>query len=124
MLLAVDFHEDFIDEEGITVTSVFPFQALYIFGTELDAPQPDGFVADDDSSLGQEVLDVSVTEIEAIVEPDSVGNDIWWESVAFVCVHSPILPTSVSLLVNTRVKPQGMIQLLTVTVYLTLSHRL
>jgi hypothetical protein len=53
VLFAIDLYEDFINEECVTITAVFPFQALYIFGTELDAPQPDGFVADDDSSLGQ-----------------------------------------------------------------------
>jgi hypothetical protein len=53
VLFAIDLYEDFINEECVAITAVFPFQALYIFGTELDAPQPDGFVADDDSSLGQ-----------------------------------------------------------------------
>jgi hypothetical protein len=32
-----------------------------------------------------------MAQIEAIVKPDGVGNDIGRESVAFVCVHSPIL---------------------------------
>ena len=25
-------------------------------------------------------------------QPDSVGNDIWGESVAFIRIHAPILP--------------------------------
>jgi hypothetical protein len=36
-------------------------------------------------------LDISVAEVKPIVEPDGVGNDIWWEPVSFVCVHGPIL---------------------------------
>ena len=44
---------------------------------------------------------LAVTEIEAIVEPDSVGDDIRRESVAFVSVHALILPTSGSKLVST-----------------------
>jgi hypothetical protein len=31
-----------------------------------------------------------VTEIEAVIEPDGVGNDIWRESVTFVCIHHRI----------------------------------
>ncbi|MFT6288936.1 MAG: hypothetical protein ACJA09_003702 [Alcanivorax sp.] len=58
MLLAVDpmvrlAGEDFINQECVAITAVFPTQALYIFGTELDAPQPDGFVTDRGYSLGQ-----------------------------------------------------------------------
>jgi hypothetical protein len=32
-----------------------------------------------------------VFEAGAILEPDDIGNDIEWETVAFVCVHPPIL---------------------------------
>ena len=38
----------------------------------------------------------AVAEIEAIVEPDGVADDIWWESMAFVSIHSPILSISAS----------------------------
>jgi hypothetical protein len=53
MLLAIDFHKDFIDEEGITVSAM--------------------------------------TEIESIVEPDCVADDVWRESMTLVCIHPPIL---------------------------------
>jgi hypothetical protein len=32
-----------------------------------------------------------VAQVEAIVEPDRLADDIWRESVAFIGVHSPIL---------------------------------
>ena len=35
--------------------------------------------------------DLPVTETKPIVEPAGVGNDIWWESVALIGIHSPIL---------------------------------
>ena len=38
-----------------------------------------------------------MAEIEAIVEPDGIADDIGRESVAFVCVHPPILSISASL---------------------------
>ncbi len=43
-----------------------------------------------------------MAEIEAIIEPDCVTNNVRRESVAFVGIHSPILPISAGLLVSTR----------------------
>jgi hypothetical protein len=54
----------------------------------------DRFAADSDASLGKEIFDIAVAQIEKIVEPDSVGKDIGWESMAFICVHGPRLPIS------------------------------
>jgi hypothetical protein len=68
--------------------------SLHYFGvqsTELDTPEANAFPADSDASFGEKVFDISVAQIEAIVEPDSVADDIWRESVTFVGVHPPIL---------------------------------
>ena len=96
MLFAVDLHEDFIDMEGIAVASVFAFQPASINGTELDAPETDRFSGYSDVSLSQEIFDITVAEIESIIEPDGVGNDIWGEPVTFIGIHRPILPISAS----------------------------
>jgi hypothetical protein len=32
-----------------------------------------------------------VAQIEAVVESDCIGNDIWRESVTFIGIHPPIL---------------------------------
>jgi hypothetical protein len=42
-----------------------------------------------------------VAEIETIVQPDCVADDVRWESMALVCIHEPILSISVSLLGDT-----------------------
>ena len=47
-----------------------------------------------DVSFGQEIFNIAMAEVETKIEPDSIGNDIGRESVAFVCVHEPILPIS------------------------------
>ena len=52
MLLAVDLHKNFIDEEGITIAKVLSLQTPCIFGSEFDTPLPDGFIADSDASFG------------------------------------------------------------------------
>jgi len=47
-----------------------------------------------DAPFGEQILDIPVAEIESVVEPNGVGNDIWRESVAFIGVHTPMLSTS------------------------------
>jgi hypothetical protein len=90
-LLAVYLHEDFVDVEGVTESSVPLLQSTCVFGSELDAPEADRFPSDYDPTLSQEIFDIPVAQVEAIVEPDSVGNDTRRESVAFVGIHRPIL---------------------------------
>jgi hypothetical protein len=96
VLLVVDFDEDFLDVKGITITSIFSFQSAGVNSTEFDAPEADRFAADSDASLGKEIFDIAVAQIETIVEPDGAGNDIEWESMALICVHGPRLPISAS----------------------------
>ena len=45
-------------------------------------------------ALCQEIFDIAVTQIESVVEPDSVGDYVRRESVAFVGIHDPSLPTT------------------------------
>ena len=47
-----------------------------------------------DCSPLREFFNIPMTLIEPVVQPDGVGNDIWRESVVFVCVHLPILPVT------------------------------
>jgi hypothetical protein len=91
ILLAVDLDEDLVDIEGVTIAPMSSFQLSRIFGTELDTPEPDSFVTDSDASFSQEIFDTSMAEIEAIVQPDCITDDIGRESVAFVGGHPPSL---------------------------------
>ena len=76
MLLAVDLNEGFIDEECVAVTLMLPLQFTSIQRAEFDTPKPDRFWTDSDSSLSQQIFDVTVAQIESIVQPDGVENDI------------------------------------------------
>lgn len=60
--------------------------------SELDTPETDRFATDGDAAFGQKVLYIPVAQVEAIVEPDRVGDDIGRESVTFIGIHPPILP--------------------------------
>ena len=55
------------------------------------APNTDRGRADGDESLSQEVFYISMTEIEAIVEPDTMRNDIWRVPVPLLEICQPIL---------------------------------
>jgi hypothetical protein len=61
----------------------------------------DSFSADGDAMFGKQIFDIAVTEIEAIVKPDKLRNDIRRETVALVGIHPPIISILVSLLVST-----------------------
>lgn len=93
-MLAVYLYEDLVDVESVAIASVFAFQSPDVHCAELDAPQADRFTGYSDASFCEQIFDIAVAEVEveAIVEPDCVTDDVGWESVAFVYIHSPILP--------------------------------
>ncbi len=101
MLFAIDLHEDFIDVEGVAVSTMPPLQSSSVHSAEFDAPKADCFATDGNTPLSQKIFNISMAEIESIVEPYSVADDIWRESVTFVCIHPSILSISGSLLVTT-----------------------
>ena len=70
------------------------FQSPGIERAELDTPQTDCFAADGNTSLGEKIFNIAMAEVEAIVEPDGVGEDIWRDSVTFIGIHLPILSIS------------------------------
>jgi hypothetical protein len=94
MLLSVNLYEDLVDEKRVTVASVLSLQSACIDGSELDAPETDCFATNCDASFSEQVFDISMAEVESVVEPDGVRNDVGRESMAFICVHLPILTIS------------------------------
>jgi hypothetical protein len=42
------------------------------------------------------IFNISMAKIESIVQPNCVADDSRWESVAFLCIHGPILPVFAS----------------------------
>jgi hypothetical protein len=75
---------------------VLSLQSAGINGTEFDTPQANRFSGYSDASLSEEILDISVAKVEAIVKPNGVANDSWRESVTFIGIHSPILAIAAS----------------------------
>jgi hypothetical protein len=50
----------------------------------------DSFSADGDAMFGKQIFDIAVTEIEAIVKPDRLRNDIRRETAAFVKIDGQL----------------------------------
>ncbi len=76
MLLAIDFDEHFINEESVALPLVLSLQSACINGTEFYAPETDRFSGYCDASLAQQIFDIAEAQIETIVEPDCVTDDI------------------------------------------------
>ncbi len=91
VLLTVDLNEYLINVERIAIAPMFSLQPLGELRSELDTPQPDRFVADSNTSLGQQIFDISVAQVEAVVEPHRVTDNLRWESVSLVCIHPLII---------------------------------
>lgn len=75
---------------------MLPLQSSSVETAKLDAPETDRFSTDDNAAFSQEIFYVSMTQIESVVEPDCVANDVSPESMALVGIHSPILAISTS----------------------------
>ena len=88
--------EDLVNVKGVPVSAMPTFQMACIHRTEFNAPESDRFPGDDDALFGQEVFDVAMAQVESIVEPDVIGNDIRRESMSLIGIHLAILPIAVS----------------------------
>jgi hypothetical protein len=65
MLFAIDFYDDFIDEKCVAVATMLSLQSSGVNRPELDTPQANRLAADGDTSLSEQILDVSMTEVKA-----------------------------------------------------------
>jgi hypothetical protein len=53
-------------------------------GAECGAPLADGLMADDDATLGEQILNVAEAEVEAEVQPYGMSDDLGREAVASI----------------------------------------
>ena len=75
MPLTDDCHEDFVEESCIPELTLLLLQALGIVEPELPAPPANRLLRQGDSSLGEQILDISETDTEFVVEPDCMTDD-------------------------------------------------
>ena len=100
MLLAVDLHEDFIDVERVAIAWVLALPSTGINSTEFYTSEAYRFSGYSDTSLGQEIFNIPVAQIEAIAEPDGVADDVRRDSMSLVCIEHPILSIKIKNLLT------------------------
>jgi hypothetical protein len=82
VLLSGDADDNLVQIPDITLARWPPLQALGIFWPELLGPAANGFVRNDDTTLGQKRFDQPQAEREAKIQPDGAGNDLWqWRGI-------------------------------------------
>ena len=84
--LTVDRDEHFVQEPAIAESTLPSSQSPCVVWSELSAPAVDCLVGDHNSSLRQQILDISQADTESVVEPDCVTDDRGRESVSTVAL--------------------------------------
>jgi len=84
------FSPEIDNTKKVTVASALSPQTSGVKGSEPDASKAECLSRDGNAALNQQVFYISVTQVETVVEPDWIADDIGRESVVFVCVHPPI----------------------------------
>ena len=82
----------------IAETTLTPSQILSIVGTELLAPDSNGFIRSDDSMFVQKILDIAEAHAEAMINPDSVADDFRREPMAVTAILVSLHRISFSVL--------------------------
>ena len=100
VLLTPNVHEEFIQVPGIAQPTLATLERTSVLGTELQTPQSDALVGDDDPPLCQEIFDISEAQAEAVVEPNGMADDLRREPVSAVAgcvaIHPASLPDTPS----------------------------
>ena len=84
LLPALNPHEQLIEIPRVALPATPAPQPSSVLEPEGQAPLPDCLVRDRDSALGEEILDVSETEAESMIQPHCVTDDLGRKSVSSV----------------------------------------
>ena len=87
MLLAIDLNADLIDVERLTKTTMSPFERSIVSSAKLNTPESNGFVADSDATLCEQVFNTTVAYVESMVEPDGVTDNVVWRPMTPISIR-------------------------------------
>ena len=79
VLHAPDADEHFVEVPGVPRPRPPSLQSSGEFGTELQAPEPDAFVGDQDPAFGENQLDITQAQAEHMIQPYCVTDDLRWK---------------------------------------------
>ena len=92
LALTVDRHEDFVQEPRISESTLSSLQLPSVVGAELPAPLANGFVGHDDSSFGQQILNIPEAHAVSVVEPDGMADDFGRKAMPMVAGLASVHP--------------------------------
>jgi hypothetical protein len=84
VLLTSDADDHLIQIPYVMRTWLLAAEAPGISRPELLTPAPDRLVRDDDAALEKHLLDKPEAQRKSEVQPNCMGNDLGWESMALV----------------------------------------
>ena len=88
MLLTRELDEHLIDVERIAETLVFSPQSPGKYRPKLDTPEPNRLVADRNTPFGQQVFDIPMAQVESMIQPHRVADDVGRKTVALIDCHA------------------------------------
>jgi hypothetical protein len=84
MALAIDGQKDLVEMPFIPGARPSALQLIGVILPKLQTPLADGLVGHGDAALEQELLHIAVAQRAAIIEPDSMADEITGEAVVLV----------------------------------------
>ena len=96
LLPALNRHEELVQIPGVARPAPSAPQRPRVGEAERLTPMPNRFIRHRDTSLGEEIFDISETQAEAMIDPDGVTNDLGGKAVAAVAGHRSTLPAAAS----------------------------
>src|SRR6266487_9146 len=97
VLLATNREYDLVQMPFVPTARTAVAQFIGVGLSKLQAPLMDGFIREDDTALGHQLFDISITEGETEIQPHTVADNFRRETEAFVigsrvvCFHETIL---------------------------------
>ena len=85
--LTPDSHKELVQVPDVAQATLSPGEVSSAHRTELPTPLPDCLAGNDDPAFGEEIFDIWEAQTEAVVQPDSVADDLGWVSVSTVAGH-------------------------------------
>jgi hypothetical protein len=82
--LTLHVHEELVQVPDVSLMSSPTPEVPRVVESELPTPLTYGFVRDDDSPLCQEVLNITETQTESVIQPNRVTDDLGRKPVSAV----------------------------------------
>lgn len=82
LLFTFDLEEDLVKVPGAPWPGPSFLDLCGKVGTEIEAPFPDGFIADHDATLQKKIGNIAQAQTKAVIKPHGVPNDFNGEPVA------------------------------------------